>query len=191
MASRNRGFACVLYPESAPDNWRSVIDDLHVKWAESPLHDQDKNDDGTPKKPHWHIVLSFDSVKSLDQVNKMLEPLHCPTAIPLNSVKGYIRYFCHLDNPEKFQYPVSGIIGHGGIDIADLLRISASEKYKCIKDMMAFCSTHHIIEFCDLVDYASRERFDDWFPLLCDSCSFIMSNYLKSLRNRVWKDVEQ
>ncbi|MGZ9475178.1 replication protein, partial [Staphylococcus epidermidis] len=27
-------------------------------------------------------------------------------------------------------------------------------------------------------------RFDDWFPLLCDNSTFIMSNYIKSIRHR-------
>ena len=104
MASRNRGFAFVLYPDSAPENWRSIIDEFHVAWAESPLHDLDVDPGtGALKKPHWHIVLNFDSVKSLDQVKKLIEPLHGTIPIPLNSVRGMVRYFAHLDNPEKYQ----------------------------------------------------------------------------------------
>lgn len=49
----------IVYPESAPENWRSLLDDLHVPWVEGPLHDKDTNPDGTPKKPHWHCLMDF------------------------------------------------------------------------------------------------------------------------------------
>ena len=37
----------------------------------------------------------------------------------------------------------------------------------------------------DLMDYAREERFDDWFPLLCDSCCIVMNSYIKSARHRM------
>lgn len=182
MASRNRGFAFVLYPDSAPENWRDIIDDFHVSWAESPLHEFDVNPGtGELKKPHWHIVLNFDSVKSIDQVKKLIEPLNCTIPIAVNSVRGMVRYFAHLDNPEKYQYPVDQIIGHGGMDVADLLRMSASARYSVIKKMMIFCRENDITEFYELMDYAMAEHFEDWFPLLCDNSAYIVGQYLKSL----------
>lgn len=185
MASRNRGFAFVLYPESAPENWRDIIDSFHVQWAESPLHEFD-TDPGTgeKKKPHWHIVLNFDSVKSLEQVKKLIAPLNGTIPIPLNSVRGMVRYFAHLDNPEKYQYPVDQIIGHGGMDVADLLRLSASARYMCIKKMMQYCEQNCITEFYELMDYAMEEHFEDWFPLLCDNSAYIIGQYIKSIRTK-------
>ncbi len=185
MASRNRGFAFVLYPESAPENWRSIIDDFHVQWAESPLHEFDVNETGEVKKPHWHIVLNFDSVKSLDQVKKLIAPLNGTIPIPLNSVRGMVRYFAHLDNPEKYQYPVDQIIGHGGMDVADLLRLSASARYAVIRKMCEYCAENDITEFYQLMDYAMEEKFEDWFPLLCDNSAYVVNQYIKSNRQRI------
>ena len=131
--TRARGYAFLLYPESAPEDWRSIIDDWHVPWAESPLHDQDVNPGtGEVKKAHWHILLNFDSVKSYDQVTELLSQLGDGATVPqkLNSVKAMLRYFCHMDNPEKFQYSRDDIIGHGGLDVDDLLRPSASARYE-------------------------------------------------------------
>ncbi|WP_425303741.1 hypothetical protein [Salmonella enterica] len=34
--------------------------------------------------------------------------------------------------------------------------------------MMSFVDSKNITEIKDLIDYAMSERFDDWFPLLCD-----------------------
>ena len=64
--TRTRSWTFVLYPESAPADWRDKLDDYHIEWVESPLHDRDLNGDGTPKKPHIHVLLSFGSVKSYD-----------------------------------------------------------------------------------------------------------------------------
>ena len=56
---RARAWTFIVYPESAPENWRDVLDGFHLQWACSPLHDRDVNATGEPKKAHWHILLSF------------------------------------------------------------------------------------------------------------------------------------
>jgi len=33
-----------------------------------------------------------------------------------------------------------------------------------------------------------NERFDDWFPLLCDNSAYIMDSYIKSNRHRAEVD---
>lgn len=184
--TRARGFAFVLYPESAPEHWRSIIDDFHIAWAESPLHCFDV-DPGTNqlKKPHWHIILSFDSLKSIDQVKELIKPLNCTIPIKLNSIKGMIRYFCHLDNPEKYQYPIDQIIGHGGIDIQDILKPSASERYILIKEMCQFVADNDITEFYQIMDIAMTDQMEKWFPLLCDNSAYVVNQYIKSNRERV------
>ena len=55
---RTRTWVAVVYPDSAPDNWRELLDENHIEWAESPLHDRDVNPGtGEVKKAHWHIAL--------------------------------------------------------------------------------------------------------------------------------------
>lgn len=188
--ARTRGYAFVLYPESAPENWRLIIDEFHIQWAESPLHELDV-DPGTGelKKPHWHICLNFDSLKTLDQVKKLIAPLNGTIPIPLNSVRGMIRYFAHLDNPEKYQYPIDQIIGHGGMDVQDLLRLSASARYAVIRKMCDYVRESNITEFYQLMDYAMSEKFEEWFPLLCDNSAYVVNQYIKSNRERVTKEI--
>ena len=57
--SRTRTWTFVLYEDSAPENWRQLLDDMHIEWVESPWHDKDINADGKPKKKHKHILLLF------------------------------------------------------------------------------------------------------------------------------------
>lgn len=181
---RTRIWAAVVYPDSAPDNWRDILDDYHIEWAESPLHEFDTNPTGEVKKAHWHIVLAFDGPKSYEQVVELLAPLNCPIPQRCHSLKGAVRYFAHLDNPEKHQYSVSEIRAHGGFDVTAALAPSSSERYEIISEMIEFVKAAGVTEFQDLMDYAVEQHRDSWFPLLCDSCSFVMQQYIKSQRHR-------
>lgn len=183
-SDRTRNWTIVVYPESAPENWRDILDDMHIEWVESPLHDKDINANGELKKAHWHVLLLFGGVKSFEQVVDVIKPLNCPIPQRCHNSKAMVRYMAHLDNPDKVQYNTSDIISHGGVDLAELLRPSSSERYTLIREMMVYIRENHITEFQDLMDYAMDSEFDTWFPLLCDNSAFVVSNYIKSLRNR-------
>lgn len=182
--NRIRNWSFILYPESAVENWRSILDDLHIEWVESPLHDKDLNADGQPKKPHWHILLMFDGNKSYDQIVEICNSINATVPQRVHSTKGLVRYMAHLDNPEKVQYDISLIIGHGGSDVAQLLKPTTSARYSLIKDMSDFVREHDIAYFDELLYYAMDHHFDDWFPLLCDNSAFIMSAVIKANHQR-------
>ena len=185
-SKRTLNWDVIVYPESAPENWRDILDETHIEWVESPLHDKDVNPTtGELKKPHWHVLLLFPSVKTFEQVCELLEPLKCPIPQRTMSVKGTVRYMAHLDNPEKYQYDVSKIVPHGGVDISDLMRPTASERYSMIREMCEFVKENKITEFQDLMDYAMAERFETWFPALCDNSAYVVGNYIKSQRHRL------
>lgn len=183
-SDRTRNWSVVVYPESAPQNWREILDDLHIEWVESPLHEFDSNADGEVKKPHWHILLMFGGVKSYEQVCEVVKPLCCPVPQRCHNAKALVRYMAHLDNPEKFQYSISDIVPHGGVDVAELLRPSSSERYSLIADMAEWIKANGITEFQDLFDYAIAEKRDSWLPLLCDNSAYIIGQYIKSQRHR-------
>lgn len=183
-SNRTRNWTVFQYDDSAPENWRDLLDEKHIEWIESPLHDQDLNADGTKKKPHRHLLLMFGGVKSYEQVLEFIEFLNCPIPQRCHNAKALVRYMAHLDNPEKAQYKTSDIKGHGGVDIAEMLRPSSSERYALIREMGSFIKDHGITEFQDIFDYAMANRFDDWFPLLCDSSAFVINQYIKSARHR-------
>lgn len=185
--NRSRTWVCIVYPESAPENWRDIIDETHLTWCESPLHDKDVYNDGNEiktKKEHWHILLVFDSVKSPEQVEEMTSKINATKPIRCMSVKGTVRYMAHLDNPEKAQYSINDIKGHGGFDVSENLKQLVIEKYEIIKEIMAYIVENDIIEFEDIVVYAMYNRFDDWFPIICESSSYFINSFLKSRRGR-------
>lgn len=184
VKERPRVWTFIVYPDSAPENWREILDDEHFAWAESPLHDKDMNPDNTPKKPHWHVIMNFEGHKSEEQVKSIVAKVNGPMPKPVQSVKAMTRYMAHLDNPEKAQYPVSKIIAHGGFDLADALRPTASSRYEFIAEMIDFIIKEHVTEFVDFMQYCRKSRYDDWFPIMCDSGSFVIKEVIKSNRHK-------
>lgn len=189
MSKRCRGFACVVYPESAPDNWRDLLDEQHVPWIESPLHDMDVNPTGEIKKPHYHVVLSFDGVKTIDQIKEILAPINCTIPIPLHSVKGMVRYMAHMDNPEKYQYNPALIVGHGGVDVKDLLQVSASARYSMMRDMIKYIRDKNITDYMEFMEYAMEEKYETWFPLLCDNSTYMIVSVIKANRQHLQDEI--
>lgn len=188
--TRTRNWTIVLYPESAPENWRQILDDMHIEWIESPLHDKDINANGETKKAHWHILLMFGGVKTYEQIKEVTDKLNAPIPQRCHNSKAMVRYMAHLDNPDKAQYNTSDIKAHGGVDLAEMLRPSSSERYIIIRDMISYVRINGIAEFQDLMDYASTEHFDDWFPLLCDNSAYVVNQYIKSQRHRLQPELK-
>lgn len=180
---RSRNWVVIVYPESAPNDWREILDNMHIQWIESPLHDKDVNPDGTVKKSHWHVVLAFGSKKSYKQVKEITDKLNSPIPQKVHNMKGQVRYLVHLDNPEKYQYPVEQVIAHGGIDVDKYFKATSGQRYDMIGEMIDYVRENNIVEMKDLIDYARVNRFDDWFPLLCDNSLIIMDAYIRSNRN--------
>ena len=96
----------------------------------------------------------------------------------VNSTRGYARYLCHLDNPEKAQYNVEEVRCLSGADYANVISL-VTDKYKAIGEMIDFCQSNDIISYAKLLEYCRMERFD-WFRVLCDSGTIVIKEYLKS-----------
>ena len=87
-SDRTRNWTIVLYPESAPTDWRDILDEEHIEWVESPLHDRDVNADGELKKAHIHLLLMFGGVKSYEQVVEITNKLNCPIPKRVHNAKA-------------------------------------------------------------------------------------------------------
>jgi hypothetical protein len=164
VVEKGRDWTFLIYPESAPKNWREILDETHMRWVESPLHDKDTNADGEIKKAHWHILLSSDGPVTLQAVEKIIKPLNSPIPKKVGSSKGLVRYMAHLDNPEKYQYPVDEIIGHNGADVASYFELSMTNKLSLMKDIVKYIFDEQIDNYADFLMIAI-ETSDDWFNI--------------------------
>lgn len=181
MAERGRGrtrnFANIVYPESAPENWKEILAETKVPCFISPLHDRDINPGGEPKKPHYHVIIMFDSVKTIEQALSLFSQIGGTDYVEqIQSIRGYARYLCHLDNPEKVQYSVEDVQCYGGADYISTIGL-ATDKYKAISEMIDFCEENDIYSYADLLRIARYERYD-WFRILCDCGTVVVKEYL-------------
>ena len=172
----------VVYPgESLPENWKSILGDMMVAWAISPMHDKDINADGEVKKVHRHLLVSFRSVKSYEQVKDIADKLKSAPPQPCRDTRGMVRYFLHLDNPEKAQYNREDIECGGGFDLETALKATATEEEEILDEMFAFIEEHWITEFFVFNSYVRKER-KEWRTILRHNC-FYISQHIKSQRH--------
>lgn len=175
--TRARNYATVVYPESAPEGWIDLLARECVPAFISPLHDKDVNPTGEPKKPHYHVVLMFEGKKSVEQVKEIFDTINGVGCEVVKSLRGYARYLCHLDNPEKAQYETSDVrcIASDYMGTIGL----AIDKYVALGEMQDFCDKYDVVSFYILAKYARAHR-PDWHRILCDCGSVFMREYLQS-----------
>lgn len=176
---RGRNFATVVYPDSAPEDWREKLSEHHIPAFISPLHDKDINPTGEEKKAHYHVLIMFEGKKSDEQVKAIFDGFGGVGLEKVGSLRGYARYLCHLDNPDKAQYPPDQVTSLHGADYISIIGL-ASDKYNAIREIMAFCMEKECYLYCDLLLYSSVHR-SDWFRVLCDSGTVVVKEFLKSL----------
>lgn len=175
---RTRNFATVVYPDSAPANWQEILAEQFVPAFISPLHDSDLNPAGDIKKAHFHVMLMFDGVKTIDQAQEIFDKIGGVGHEVVQSQRGYARYLCHLDNPEKVQYVQSDVQQLCGADYIATIGL-VTDKYKAIGEMIDYCEENCVISYSELLKYSRVNRFD-WFRVLCDSGTVVIKEYLKS-----------
>lgn len=192
--TRTRNWTSIVYPEDLPEDWRLKLDSCHIKWLESPLHDKDVNADGQPKKVHVHILLVFDNPKNAEQVTNILAEVFGSSeagsiigvAKPqkVSDKSALVRYFCHLDNPEKAQYPADGLVGHGGLDPLELLRRSMSEILDILRDIERFIEDNGITELCDL-SRVVRDTQPEWYRVIATRSTLYINAFIRSYRHKI------
>ena len=177
---KTRGYALVIYPESLPKNFIERINDLHMQCLLSPLHDKDMDPNGQPKKPHYHLMLLFDGPQTEKRAKEVFQEVtgaEVPHVEQLNSIPGMARYLCHLDNPEKYQYPKFEVQEFGGARYLELIE-------KVADNMEILSRIFDIIEEEDIFSYRkliqNLKSQPDLFRIATQSNTLAISTYLRA-----------
>lgn len=179
----------MLYPESAPSDWRDKLQETGLPIAISPLHDKDINPDGTPKKAHYHIILCYSGPQTFNAVKTFCNGLNQPRPQALEAVKGYYRYFTHMDNPEKAQYSEEDIIHVNGFNIMDYITLTSAEVSVLKREVQNFIRDNNILEYCDLLDMLMDG--EQWEQLdVAQNNTLLFSNYIKSRKYKAMESVK-
>ena len=149
---KKRYWAFVLYPESAPENWKDILQQTGLSICVSPLHDKDIDPTGQPKKSHYHIILCFSGPTTENVVKRITDNLNCPKPIALEQVRGYFRYLTHKDNPDKYQYNEKDIFTINDFDIDNYNDLSVSQINAIKIDIFKIINDLSIVEYSDLID---------------------------------------
>lgn len=180
---RTRNWTLIVYEDSAPKDWRDVISSLHVPAFVSPYHDRDVRADGSPKKPHWHVVLCFKGKKSIAQIQAIsdrLSGVHVGwEECAVGDLDGMVRYLIHFDDADKFQYKLEDIETFSGADVLSHFE-QASDVDASVGEMMDWLDAQGTSSFAALARYARREK-PDWFRVLTSKRTVFISAYCKSL----------
>lgn len=176
---RTRNYAFLVYPESAPPNWMEILSDAHCPAFVSPLHDKDVNPDGELKKAHYHVMLLFDSVKTTDQAQAIRDAVGGVGWEKIASQRGYIRYLCHLDNPEKHQYSKQDVKSFGGLNYMSMVSLP-TDVDAMLDDMTRFIDDNKVFSFRQFASYC-RDYNADWSYVLKHSGAYYIKEYIKGL----------
>lgn len=175
MKTQGRYWAIEIYPDSCIEKYDEYLKINGYKCAISPLHDKDVNEDGTLKKPHYHIEFIFNGSRKKETVINICEELHANLyAKCLEDCQAYYEYLIHKNNPEKYQYNESDIVHINSVR-ADFMK----EDYI------------RILEYIDdykiktLVTLTRQLRIDNEKRLLkyVSNNTYYINSYLKSVKD--------
>lgn len=179
---RFRNFSCIVYPDSAPENFMELIDRLHIPAFVSPLHEPDEESDF---KPHYHVVLMNEGKKNVEQFRKICMSFGGVRMEVVNSIRGMARYLCHLDNPEKTQYATCDVKSFGGADYDDMCA-SEADYLQALRYVFNYIDRNHIMYYHQLLNSLYDEDETFLLKICCFSCIGVVKEYLRSkqLKNK-------
>ena len=189
-----------LDPDVDPVPIFSFLDNLGFPSCISPLHDSDLTEDGSLKKPHYHVVIDFGSKKSLHDIYSDLDPILDQCAVApfhignssiesciavfnkenrVRNMRSLLRYFTHLDHPDKAQYDPYDIKCFCGFDFEGKI-FSQADTYALCSQMQDFIRDNDVFNYADLVDYCRYNNYEWYIILFKSSVQNNIFSYLKS-----------
>ena len=183
---KKRNWALVVYPDSLPDDWLSILTRTGLPIAISPLHDQDIDEStGELKKAHRHLIVVYPGPTTFNSVSVLAHDLHTVMPIPIDSVRGAYRYLTHKDNPEKAQYSESDIQCLNGFNFLDFVEFTKNEIEVIKKRVHALIRERNILEYADLLDQLLDEDLNDEYTV-ASSNTLLFRSYINSRRHKMF-----
>lgn len=189
--TKSKYFCAVLYPSSSTydvDKLIKALAEEHLTFAVSPIHNRDVEEDGSPKKEHYHLLLAYASATTLNNIKGWFKACGMPES-DLHSVRvcasgvGYYRYLTHMDNPEKAQYAAKDIrVFNDSDELFKKFSKSASDRIDDLARIFQIVDELNTISFHSLIQYLMlNER--DLFKLITSSSALAIcvKEYQRSL----------
>lgn len=184
MAEKYRYWVFLIYPESAPEDWRERLRASHGAFAASPLHVPDESE----TKPHYHVLYKHSGPITLDAARAFLVPLGVAAngyIEPCQNPRNYQRYLVHLDDPEKQQWAEDwhGLIWSCGGFPLDLTRdFSPAERAEQRRMIFELIRDNGVTEYAQLLDGLMEIGEVDLLDYACNH-TIMFDRYLSSRRH--------
>ena len=182
---KKRNWTFMLYDDSCAKDWQDYLTSTGVPFAFA-YHDKDKTEIGEDKKPHYHVLICFDGPITYHNVlNNYAVRVGAANGVvqPVGSVRGIVRYFCHKDNPDKYQYSEDIIQYRNGFDPKDYFNLTVTQIKSIKKTITNFIRENDIEEYAELIDILMDSDFDDMYDVATQN-TFFFTQYIRSRRNK-------
>lgn len=189
---KKRNWTMVLYNDSCAKDWEEYLNTTGIPYAYA-YHDQDKTELGEHKKNHYHILICYDGPTTYNSAKELADRVGAANGViqPVGSVRGMVRYFCHLDNPDKHQYNESIIQCRNGFDPKDYFSLTVSQQKAFKRKVTEFIRDNQIEEYGELIDTLMDSDEMDMYDVATQNV-FYFTQYIKSKKNiNIKKEVEK
>lgn len=172
--------AFLVYPESAPQDWKQRLKDSHGSYAISPLHEP------AEEKPHYHVIYKHSGPARIEVLEKCIPGGIAANGYvePVNSPRNYQRYLIHLDDPDKQQFEG----GSNEIETINGFPLDLSRDYSKA-ELQGFRSQifeairdNEMVEYSELLDYLMDSGEVDLLDYASNH-TILFNTYLTSRRN--------
>lgn len=188
MATKARSFTGIVYPDSAPADWKKQLEESMGMWLISPLHNPDNvnvedieqqdpdNGEGATNdladmnkvtKPHYHVMYHHGNTIGWKAARSFFpEWIHIsklPNKFMVTATCNLARYFVHLDQKDKEQFtgkPEELLTVLNGFPLCLERQLTKAEERQLKLDIIALCDANNILEFAELTRFLIRTQ--DW-----------------------------
>ena len=180
---RARAWTAIVYPDSVPEGWVDILREQIIECLVSPLHDKDVLPTGEPKKPHYHVVLSFKNPTTYAKACEVFEVIGA--VVPpekecrVKDFRQMARYLCHMDQPDKHRYPIQDVISIGSIDYQTLC-MSVADEDEMLDEIFEAMDTYYLDSYPKVIRY-TREHHPEWKAIVYRKYTRQISEYAKGL----------
>lgn len=185
---KSRIFTFVVYAESAPKDFDEYLRHTGLAFAISPMHGHDlvtEEDKASGyykeheeikvsdyKKPHWHVIIKFPNSTTIKHALDVVRPLGCTYILRVHNVNAMTRYLCHLDDPDKAQYPADEIICGNGYDLETYLMPAGNQFISMAHDLQLWVEANPKATFRQALSYFFHYDLDVYDQLRVDNKMF-------------------
>lgn len=168
---QGRTWTFLIYPDSAPENWKDVFADLLISGAYSMEHHAETEDG----KAHYHCILEFPSNMTLGRVRELLKVFSPGVTTPFlvyDKPRMY-RYLSHMDDKDKDSYDPNEVT-YFNVPYWEYINTQGGLS-DTLNEIVDWCNITQCQSFRELYTHALCDNNIAWMSFICNHVFFFKS----------------